>query len=242
MASYLFVLAMGLAAGALSGTIGTGASIMLLPVLVLQFGPQEAIPIMAIAGLMSIIGKVLAWWREVDWRACFAYSITGVPAASLGAHTLLVLQPRVINLLLGLFFLVMIPGQRWLNAHRVKLRLLHLSGLGAAIGFLGGIVISTGPLTVPAFRSYGLVKGAFLSTEAASSIGLTLSKVATFRQLGALPDSSILKGLTIGAAVMAGSFVGRAIVQRISIIAYERILDGLLLCSGLVLLWAAATS
>ena len=60
MTSYLFVLVVGLAAGALSGTIGTGASIMLLPVLVLQFGPKEAIPIMAIAGLMSILGKVAA--------------------------------------------------------------------------------------------------------------------------------------------------------------------------------------
>ena len=62
MIGYLFVLAAGLAAGAVSGTIGTGATIVLLPVLVLQFGPKEAIPIMAIAGLMSVIGKVLAWW------------------------------------------------------------------------------------------------------------------------------------------------------------------------------------
>ena len=32
-----------------------------------------------------------------------------------------------------------------------------------------GLVLSTGPLSVPAFTAYGLVKGAFLSTEAASS-------------------------------------------------------------------------
>jgi uncharacterized protein len=93
MISYLFVLAVGLAAGALSGVIGTGSTIVLLPVLVLQFGPQEAVPIMAVAGLMSVIGKVLAWWRDVDWRACFAYSITGIPAAALGARTLLALSP-----------------------------------------------------------------------------------------------------------------------------------------------------
>jgi uncharacterized protein len=242
MISYLFVLSVGLAAGTVSGTIGTGATIILLPILVLQFGPKEAVPIMAIAGLMSVVGKVLAWWRDVDWRACFAYSITGVPAASVGAQTLLALPPRVIDVTLGLFFLMMIPGQRLLRTHSIRLRLWHLAVIGGAIGFLTGIVISTGPLTVPAFRSYGLVKGAFLSTEAASSVGLAISKVATFRQLGALPYSSILKGLIIGASVMAGSFVGRTIVQRMSIRAYERVLDGLLLCSGLVLLWAAVTS
>src|SRR5271155_3662267 len=66
--------------------------------------------IMAIAALMSNVAKVMAWWREVDWWAFVAYSITGIPAAALGAHTLLVLPSRVVDLALGLFFLMMIPG------------------------------------------------------------------------------------------------------------------------------------
>jgi uncharacterized membrane protein YfcA len=53
MVNYVLVLALGLIAGSLSGIIGTGASIMLLPVLVFQFGPKQAVPIMAIAALMS---------------------------------------------------------------------------------------------------------------------------------------------------------------------------------------------
>jgi len=240
MATYIFVLAVGLAAGALSGIIGTGASIMLLPVLVFQFGPKQAVPIMAIAALMSNIAKVLAWWREVDWRAFAAYSITGIPAAALGARTLLVLPSRVVDLALGLFFLTMIPGQRWLKAMNFRLRLWQLALAGAVIGFLTGIVISTGPLSVPAFTSYGLMKGAFLSTEAASSLALMVSKVTTFRQLGALPYSSILKGLLVGASVMAGAFIGKAVVLRMSTGLFQHVLDGLLLCSGLALLWAAA--
>ena len=67
---YLLVLAVGLAAGTLSGVIGTGSSMLLMPVLVLLFGPQQAVPIMAIAAIMGNFGKVLAWWREIDWRAC----------------------------------------------------------------------------------------------------------------------------------------------------------------------------
>ena len=37
----------------------------------------------------------MVWWRDVDWRACAAYSATGIPAAALGARTLLALPPRV---------------------------------------------------------------------------------------------------------------------------------------------------
>jgi uncharacterized protein len=240
MANYIFVLAVGLAAGALSGIIGTGASIMLLPVLVYQFGPQQAVPIMAIAALMANVAKVLAWWREVDWRAFAAYSLAGVPAAALGARTLLVLPPHAVDLALGLFFLMMIPGRRWLDAMNFRLRLWQLALAGAFIGFLTGIVISTGPLSVPAFTSYGLLKGAFLSTEAASSLALMVSKVTTFRQLGALPYDAILRGLIIGASVMAGSFAGKVVVLRMSVGVFRHVLDALLLCSGLAMLWAAA--
>lgn len=107
---------------------------------------------------------------------------------------------------------------------------------GAIIGFITGVVLSTGPLSVPAFTFYGLMKGAFLSTEAASSLVLMVSKAVTFQRLGALPASAILQGLIIGSSVMAGAFVGKAIVQRMSLMMFEHVLDGLLFCSGVSLL------
>jgi len=143
------VLAVGLAAGTISGIVGFGSSIMLMPVLVLFFGPLHAVPIMAIAAILANLSRVLIWWREVDWRAVAAYSITGVPAAALGARTLLVLPPRLINGALGLFFLGMIPARRWLAARGYGLRPRHLLVIGALVGFLTGIVVTTGPITAP---------------------------------------------------------------------------------------------
>ena len=233
---YAFVLAIGLAAGALSGVIGTGSTIILLPILVYQYGPKQAVPIMAIAALMSNIGKAVAWWRHIKWRAFTAYSITGAPAAALGARTLLVLPSRVVDVALGVFFLAMVPGRRWLATKHVAITLWQLAVAGAAIGFLTGIVLSTGPLSVPAFTSYGLTLGPFLSTEAASSLVLMVSKIATFRELGALPGAAILQGLIIGSSVMAGAFVGKAIVQTMNAKTFNSVLDGLLLCSGAALL------
>jgi uncharacterized membrane protein YfcA len=81
------------------------------------------------------------------------------------------------------------------------------------------------------------MKGAFLSTEAAASLALMISKVATFRELGALPGESVIKGLIIGVSVMSGSFAGKAVVQRMSIALFQYLLDGLMLCSSLALFW-----
>ncbi len=235
----VLILLVGLVAGAISGIVGTGSSILLLPVLVYQFGPKQAVPIMAISAVMANVAKMLSWWREVDYRAFAAYAIPGVPAAALGARTLLKLRPEAIDVALGCFFLLMIPMRRWLKTHRYRLRLWHLAIGGAVIGFVTGIVLSTGPLSVPAFASYGLVKGAFLATEAASSLALMVTKVATFEQLGALPPAAIVRGLVVGSSVMAGSFVGKAIVLRMSVDFFELLLDAILLGSGLSLLWAA---
>ena len=79
---FFFVLIVGLLAGTISGIVGTGSSIMLMPVLVYQYGPKQAVPIMAVAAVMANLSRILAWWREVDWRACAAYSVTGPPRRS----------------------------------------------------------------------------------------------------------------------------------------------------------------
>ena len=96
--NFLFVLVVGLLAGTISGIVGTGSSIMLMPVLVYQYGPKQAGPIMAIAAVMANFSRILAWWRDIDWRACAAYSVTGIPAAALvgDAHHVLVHDLRAI--------------------------------------------------------------------------------------------------------------------------------------------------
>jgi len=239
MTSYFFVLAVGLVAGCMSGVIGTGSSLMLLPVLVYTYGPKQAMPIMAVAAVLANIARVAAWWREVDWKAAAAYAVPGAITAALGARTLLSLPPAVIDSMLGLFFLAMLALRRWRAGTGRRLRLREVSAAGAVIGFLTGLVLSTGPLSVPVFTAYGLTAGAFLSTEAASSLALYLSKVATFRHLGALSAGTLLQGLIVGSSLMAGTCAGKALVVRISPHAFSLLLDALMLCSGLSLLWAA---
>ncbi|MFC4810815.1 sulfite exporter TauE/SafE family protein [Paenibacillus sp. GCM10023250] len=241
METYLFVLLVGLAAGTISGVIGTGSSIMLLPVLVIAFGPKQAVPIMAVAAVMANVSRVWAWRREIDWKACGAYAAAGIPAAALGARTLWTLPAHAVDVGLGVFFLAMIPAKRWLDKRRLRIRLWQLAAAGAVIGFLTGIVLSTGPLSVPAFTAYGLAKGAFLATEAAGSFALYLSKAATFRELGALPPSVVLQGLLVGSSLMLGTFASKRFVSRMSAASFRHVLDLLLLCSGAAMLWTALT-
>ena len=232
----LFVLTVGLLAGTISGIVGTGSSIMLMPVLVYQYGPKQAVPIMAVAAVMANFSRILAWWREVDWRACAAYSVTGIPAAALGARTLLALPSHVVDISIGLFLIAMVPVRHWLAKHQLKAQLWHLAVGGAVIGYLTGIVVSTGPLSVPLFLFYGLTKGAFLATEAASSLGLYVSKSVTFQQFGALTGEVALQGLITGTSLMAGAFIAKRFVLRLEPEVFRLVMDGIMIAAGLSML------
>jgi uncharacterized protein len=240
--SFLFVLAVGLIAGTISGIVGTGSSIMLMPVLIYQYGPRQAVPIMAVAAVMSNLARILAWYREVDWRACAAYSVPAIPAAALGARTLLVLPSRIVDISIGLFLIAMVPVRHWLTSHQLKLSLWHLAVGGAAIGYLTGIVVSTGPLSVPLFLFYGLTKGAFLATEAASSLGLYLSKSVIFQRFGALTPDVALQGLIAGSSLMFGAFIAKRFVLRLDPNVFRLLMDGIMLAAGLSMLWNATQS
>lgn len=233
------VLLLGLVAGTVGGVVGFGTSIMLMPLLVIVFGPREAVPIMAVASIMANASRVAAWWREVDWRATAAYSATGIPAAALGAATLLTLPTGAIEAVLGVFFIAMIPARRWMARRQWKLGLGHLALVGAFIGFLTGIVVSTGPINAPFFLAYGLVKGAYLGTEALGSLAVYAAKAVTFRSLGALPLAIIAKGLIVGSSLVAGAFIAKRYVRQLDAHKFRLVMDGVLLVAGLAMLGAA---
>ncbi len=236
---FLFVLAVGLVAGTLSGIVGFGSSVMLMPVLVIAFGPVQAVPIMAIAAILANLSRIMVWWRQTDWRTCAAYSATAVPFAAMGARTLLVVPAQAVEIALGAFFILMIGVRRWMAGHRLRLRLWHLAAFGVPIGFLTGMVASTGPITVPIFLAAGLVKGAFLSTEAMASLFVYAGKAAVFRTFGALPLEIIAKGLIVGASLMAGAFIAKRFVLGMDAARFSLLMDSLMLVSGATLLWAA---
>jgi uncharacterized membrane protein YfcA len=236
---WLAVLGLGLVSGTLSGIVGFGASIMLMPVLVLAFGPREAVPIMAIAALLANLARVLVWWREIDWRANAYYCITAVPFAALGARTLLILNPRIVEGILGVLFILMIPARRWLLGRGMRVQLWHLALVGAGIGYLTGMVASTGPINTPFFLAYGLVRGAFLATEALGSMAIGLTKALVFRSFDALPVETIVRGLIVGAALMVGSWLAKGFVLSLDADRFRLIMDAMLAVAGAVLLWGA---
>jgi len=234
---YLAIIILGGFAGFVSGIIGTGGSIILLPVLTWKFGPQVAVPMMAVASILSNLSRVIIWRKEINWRACFTYSALAIPGAVLGANTLWALPPKVSNICIGIFFLALVPLMAWSRKHNLRLNSGQLALCGLVVGFLTGMVFSTGPMTVPIFSGFGLVKQGLIATESAASLIVILTKTSTFGVIGALPLSVILGGIFVGASQISGIYLSKGLVSRMPTKIFHLLVSLMMLAAGASMVW-----
>ena len=67
MLETIILIAAGLAAGLLSGTVGFGGSMILLPVITSFYGIEVAVPMATVAQLLSNIFRAGAGFRSIRW-------------------------------------------------------------------------------------------------------------------------------------------------------------------------------
>ncbi len=227
---------LGLGAGVLGGVIGFGTTIILMPALVYFYGPIQAIPVVALVATVANLSRIFLWWSVINWKVCFVYSVTAIPAVILGVNTLITLNDRLVEITLGLFLILLIPIRRWMRQQNFYLKLWQMSLVGAGIGYLTGIVATTGAINTPFFLAFGLSKGAFLGTEAASTLSILFTKGITFHQLGFLNATAMIQGLLIGSCVLVGSIFSKKIVLALPEKKFLLLMELVMLISGVSIL------
>jgi len=227
---------LGLLAGIFGGVIGFGTAIILMPALVYFYGPVQSIPVMAIVATVANLSRIFLWWRLIEWRVCFVYSLTAIPAVILGANTIVALNATIVQVILGTFLILLIPIRRWMRKQNFVLQLWHMALVGAFIGYLTGIVATTGAINTPFFLAYGLSKGTFLGTEAASTLSVLFTKGIVFHGIGLLDSTAMIQGLLIGSAVLVGSIFSKRIILTLSERQFLQLMELVMLISGVLII------
>jgi hypothetical protein len=100
----------------------------------------------------SFAGDRIVALHRLEGR--MAYALPGVPAAALGAYTLVHMPGGWPEMLLGLFIMALVPLRRLVMKGIVSINLVKMAVVGVLIGFLTGLFLSTGPLVcLPFWRS-----------------------------------------------------------------------------------------
>uniref|UniRef100_B1XSL6 Probable membrane transporter protein n=1 Tax=Polynucleobacter necessarius subsp. necessarius (strain STIR1) TaxID=452638 RepID=B1XSL6_POLNS len=151
-------------------------------------------------------------------------------------NTLVRLDERLIEITLGIFLILLIPIRRWMRRKNFYLQLWQMSLVGAAIGYLTGVVATTGAINTPFFLAYGLSKGAYLGTEVASTLSILFTKGIAFHQLGFLNTTAVIQGLLIGGCVLVGAIFSKKIVLALPEKKFLLLMELVMLLSGLSIL------
>lgn len=224
-------------AATLAAVSGFGGAAVLLPVLVATFGVREAIPILTVAQLVGNGSRVWFNRRELNWRVVAWFAAGGVPLALLGGLLFAKAPLAALTRLLGGFLILIVvlrhalPGSIW------RPSLPAFAGIGAAASFLSALLGSVGPLMAPFFLAYGLVKGAYIGTEAMSTVVMHVTKLIAYRHAAILSLHALVAGLVLGPVMVLGSFAGKRIVDKLPEKVFVWIIELALITAGLVFLW-----
>lgn len=211
---------------------GFGSSTILVPIATAFFDIKTAI---ALVGLFHFLGQIvdgIIWWRYINWRIVFLFSVLGVFASFLGASLIAYLSPQIILFLLGLFLvgysLFSLSG-RILSLPKGNLAVI---GAGGLVGFLAGIIGTAGALRTAFLATFKLEKKEFLGTSNAIAFFVDLTRVAVYLGSGIL-TLNFSWWLAILAVAILGSLVGRKFVLGINEGLFYKIVYVALLIAGI---------
>lgn len=236
MEHYLIAAGTAFVAATLAGVTGFGGAAVLLPVLVAFFGVRAAIPILTVAQLIGNGSRVWFNRREVDWRLVGWFAIGALPCGVLGGLLFTRAPVPLLLRLVGVFLIGMVVWRRLRPGTFPRLARRAFAVLGGGSAFLSALVGSVGPILAPFFLAVGLVKGAYIGTEASATVVMHVAKLGAYRAGDLLPWASLAAGLALGPMMVAGSWTGKRIVDRLPERAFVIIIELTMLGAGLLFL------
>jgi uncharacterized membrane protein YfcA len=228
--------AAALVASTLAGVTGFGGAAVLLPVLIVVFGAREAVPILTVAQLIGNGSRVWFNYRALDWRVVAWFTVGGVPMALLGGYLFARAPLPALSRLLGAFLIFVVLWRHLRPKQPKPFPVAAFAGIGAGASFLSALLGSVGPIMAPFFLAYGLVKGAYIGTEALSTVVMHVTKLVAYRQTSVLTTSDVIIGLALGPIMILGSYLGKRIVERLPERIFVALIEAVLLIAGLTFL------
>jgi len=204
-----------LVASTLAAVTGFGGAAVLLPVLTVAVGVRDAIPILTVAQLIGNGSRVWFNRRDLNWAVVGWFALGGIPLALLGGLLFARAPLTALTRLLGLFLLLVVAWRRLGPASTWRPSLRSFVVIGGLSSFLSALVGSVGPLMAPFFLAYGLVKGAYIGTEALSTVVMHVTKLLAYQHAAILSVPAIGVGVALGPLMILGSWTGKQIVTRL---------------------------
>lgn len=234
----LFLAAAGLSGGFVNGLAGFGTSLFALGWLLQVMPPREAVAIALVCSVVTGVPGIWAVRRSIGFRRLSIFLVPALCGVPLGFAALSLIDAWMLSLIVGMFLLA------YGGYFAFRRNLPELSGswvpLEAGIGFCGGVLGAMAGLSgaLPsmwlAMRPWpkGVQRGIL------QPFNMVILSVATaMLALDGGFDATVLRNLALTLPASAiGAAIGLWLFRKLSDHGYRRLLIGLMLVSGLILL------
>lgn len=234
----IILFAISFFAATISGAAGFGGALVLLPALTSIVGIKAAVPILTIGQIFGNASRVWFGRHELKWRPILYFLATAIPLSIAGSYLFTDIDSRPIKIGIGIFLILLVIYRRT-PFKKITLGDKGLLLGGGLTGFLSGLAGSAGPLGAAFLLGINLPPTAYVASEAFTALTMHLTKSIVYNKYALIGQTELHYGLFIGIAMIAGSWTGKKIIEKLSRNKFVLLLEILLVLSGLHLIWTA---
>ncbi|MEM7028064.1 MAG: sulfite exporter TauE/SafE family protein [Chloroflexota bacterium] len=218
---------------------GFGSALVSVPLLALFFDLRFVVPLEAMLEIVLSIMLLRSVYRDISKTTLVPLILGAIVGSLVGTYILSAFTDILLKRLLGLVVIVFALNHLRGGANKQTKDIAV--GWGAVAGVIGGIFGGLFGASGPPYVLYLTQKLAHKSVLRASLIGLFTFdygwRVVIFTATGLIDTQMILFGLYLIPALALGAFLGHRVHFQISEVRFKQIVSGVLICSGLLLLW-----
>ena len=229
--------------GFIKGALGVGTPLLTVPMMALVLPPQMAIAIMAIPVVVANLWQFAQAERSTTVITRFWPAFIGILIGTwIGVKILSVIDEKALMILVGIAVIAfaLLQGSRF----RLHLpdRIVKPSGLffGGASGVIGGVSSFFGPMLITYLISVrGLAKNQFVSTISFLYVSAVVPWAITLYLFDILDQRLLVYSTFATLPVALGLLIGQRVRGHISEARFQYLIIGILVISGISMLWRA---
>jgi len=230
--------------GFIKGALGVGTPLLTVPMMALVLPPQMAIAIMAIPVVVANLWQFSQVERSSRVVKRFWPAFVGILVGTwIGVKILSVIDEKSLLFFVGIVVIVFAFLQGSSKRFHLNDALVKPAGamFGTASGVIGGVSSFFGPMLVVYLISIrDLGKNQFVSTISFLYISAVVPWAFTLYLFGILDQSTLYFSVLATLPVILGMILGQRIRKKISEERFKYLIIGILIASGLSMLWRAS--
>ena len=234
MGPYLIFFLLALLAEIVGTISGFGSSILFVPLASLVLDFKVVLGITAVFHVFSNLSKIYLFQKGIDKQIALKLGIPAVLFVTLGAWLTNYIPQKEIEM--GMNFIIFSIALYMMSGHhtRIKESNTNLFLGGTLSGFLAGLIGTGGAIRGITLAAFNLEKDAFIATSAIIDMGVDVSRAGVYIASGYFQREHIILIPFLIIISIAGSYVGKRILNYIPEKTFQYIVLGVILLTSLL--------